>query len=233
MLSTFSSSHHHLRLLFYVWFCGSRVVQPSFGYCLLYPPLVYTQCDSRDYRHNNVVTAGGNDLKQEPKTETRTTDEGIVKTNTWKQNMKTILARRPTGLLMMIIESHDSDAVKHSSSRPRDRDVLTEPLLVGGLVVIIAGQASNGDMLILERKGSDHKSIYKRAIEKPLQTSNGKASTNEQQKPLQPASYYHYPLPPEPSRDHLEKLLPFNHDVFHPALSWHMHCYVPLIVTSK
>ncbi len=38
-----------------------------------------TQCDSRDHRHNNVVTAGGNDLKQEPKTETRTSDEGIVK----------------------------------------------------------------------------------------------------------------------------------------------------------
>jgi len=24
---------------------------------------VYAQCDSRDYRHNNVVTAGGNNLK--------------------------------------------------------------------------------------------------------------------------------------------------------------------------
>jgi hypothetical protein len=59
---------------------------------------VYTQCDSRDYRHNNVVTAGGNNLKQEPKTETRTTDEGIVKTITWQQNMKTILARRHTGI---------------------------------------------------------------------------------------------------------------------------------------
>ena len=76
---------YHLRLLFHVWFCGSRVVQPSFGYCLLYPPLVSTQCDSRDYRHNNVVTAGGNNPKQEPKTETRTKDKGTVKTNTWQQ----------------------------------------------------------------------------------------------------------------------------------------------------
>jgi hypothetical protein len=99
MLSTFPLSFpYDLRLLFHVWFCGSRVVQPSFGYCLLYSPLVYTQCDSRDYRHNNVVTAGGNNLKQEPKTETRTTDEGIVKTITWQQNMKTILARRHTGI---------------------------------------------------------------------------------------------------------------------------------------
>jgi hypothetical protein len=87
-----------LRLLFHVWFCGSRVVQPSFGYRLLYPPLVSTQCDSRDYRHNNVVTAGGNNPKQEPKTETRTKDKGTVKSNTWQQRMQTILAHRPTGI---------------------------------------------------------------------------------------------------------------------------------------
>ncbi len=31
--------------------------------CLIHTYLVYTQCDSRDYRHNNVVTAGGNNLK--------------------------------------------------------------------------------------------------------------------------------------------------------------------------